>query len=38
MRSLEEIEPLLRARATHEIVTTRPIEQVVDELAAIARG
>ena len=32
---LETVEPLLRATCTHELDASRPLEQVVDELAAI---
>ena len=35
-RDLAEVEPLLRAGATHEIDTRRPLAEVVDELVAIA--
>ena len=34
---IAEVEPLLRQGATHEIVTTRPLGEVVDALVAIAR-
>jgi dephospho-CoA kinase len=34
---IAEVEPLLRQAATHEIVTTRPLSEVVDALVAIAR-
>lgn len=37
LRDLAEVEPLLRASATHEIVTTRPLEDVVAELDLLAR-
>lgn len=37
LRDLAEVEPLLRATATHEIVTTRPLEEVVVELDRLAR-
>lgn len=37
MRNLDEIEPLLRARATHEIATTCSIEQVVKRILDITR-
>ncbi|MCV7423527.1 hypothetical protein H7K45_23505 [Mycobacterium yunnanensis] len=33
---ISRVEPLLRQAATHEIVTTRPLAEVVDELVAIA--
>jgi len=33
---ITEVEPLLRSAATHEIVTTRAPEEVVDELVYIA--
>ncbi|WP_039831344.1 AAA family ATPase [Nocardiopsis valliformis] len=36
-RDLAEVEPLLRAGATHEIDTRRPLTKVVDELVAIAQ-
>lgn len=32
---LETVEPLLRATATHELDASRPLAEVVDELAAI---
>lgn len=35
---LETVEPLLRATCTHELDASRPLEQVVDELAAIGGG
>jgi dephospho-CoA kinase len=35
-RDLAETEPLLRAGATHEIDTRRPLAEVVDRLVAIA--
>ncbi|MBX7453797.1 hypothetical protein GR927_37980 [Mycolicibacterium sp. 3033] len=35
-RDIDEVEPLLRRAATHEIVTVCPPEEVVDRLAAIA--
>ena len=35
LSDLAEIEPRLRATATHEIVTTKPIDAVVAELIAI---
>ena len=38
VRHLAEVEPLLRAGATHEIVTTVPLAEVVRELEAIADG
>lgn len=33
---LAAVEPILRARADHEIVTTRPVDEVVAELERIA--
>jgi len=36
LADIDEIEPLLRASATHEIDTARPLRQVVDMLAEIA--
>src|SRR5262249_44212804 len=36
MRNLDEIEPLLRKRATHEIVTTQPIDAVVEAILDIS--
>ena len=38
VRHLAEVEPLLRAGATHEIVTTVPLAEVVRELEEIADG
>ena len=38
LEHLELVEPLLRAGCTHEIVTTRPLADIVDELSAIAAG
>ena len=35
---LREVEPLLRAGATHEIVTTAPLDEVVTRLEEIADG
>jgi adenylate kinase family enzyme len=35
LRDLEEIEPLLRQRCTHEIVTTVPVAAVVDRILEI---
>jgi shikimate kinase len=35
---LASVEPLLRASATHEIVTTRPLPEVVARLLAIGEG
>jgi adenylate kinase family enzyme len=37
-RHVTEVEPLLRARCTHEIDATQPIADVVAELVAIGRG
>src|ERR671923_2435652 len=34
---LETVEPLLRARATHELDASRPVAEVVDALIAIAQ-
>jgi adenylate kinase family enzyme len=36
LQHLETIEPILRATATSEIVTTKPLVDVADELVAIA--
>ena len=36
MRDLAEVEPLLRASATHELDTTQPLSDIVDSLIAIA--
>jgi broad-specificity NMP kinase len=36
MRNLDEIEPLLRKQATHEIVTTQPIDAVVEAILDIS--
>jgi dephospho-CoA kinase len=36
MRDLADIEPLLRASATHEFDTTQPLSDIVDSLIAIA--
>jgi len=36
MKNLDEIEPLLRKRATHEIVTTQPIDAVVEAILDIS--
>jgi hypothetical protein len=33
---LADVEPLLRQAATHEIDTTRPLSEVVDDLIGIA--
>src|SRR3954470_2750625 len=38
LADLAEVEPLLRATATHELDATRPVEVVVAELAAIGEG
>ncbi len=35
---LEHVEPLLRASATAEIVTNRPVPDIADEIEALARG
>ena len=35
---LETVEPLLRATSTHEIDASRPLDEIVDDLAAIATG
>jgi dephospho-CoA kinase len=37
LSDLQEIEPLLRAGATHEVDTTQPLEDVVRELVAIGQ-
>jgi shikimate kinase len=36
MKNLDEIEPLLRERATHEIVTTQPVDAVVKRILEIS--
>jgi len=36
MRNVDEIEPLLRKSATHEIVTTQPIDAVVEAILDIS--
>lgn len=36
LSDIEEIEPLLRRSATHEIDTTRPLAEVIDALVCIA--
>ena len=38
LRHLEDVEPLLRRTCTHEIDATRPIDDVVTELAASGAG
>lgn len=38
MANLKKIEPLLRRRATHEIVTTMPLADVVAEVLALLTG
>jgi shikimate kinase len=38
LRDLAEVEPVLRAGATHEITTTRPLAEVVAELDALVRS
>jgi dephospho-CoA kinase len=38
LSQLAEVEPLLRATCTHEIDSTAPIDEVVEELAAIGAG
>jgi shikimate kinase len=35
---IADVQPLLRRAATHEIVTTRPLAEVVDALVDIARS
>jgi broad-specificity NMP kinase len=37
LRDVSEVEPLLRATCTHEIDTTRPLPEVVEQLVEIAR-
>lgn len=37
LSDLVSTEPLLRATSTHELDATRPVNEVVDELVAIAR-
>jgi len=37
-RHVTDVEPLLRARCTHEIDATQPIADLVAELVAIGRG
>jgi adenylate kinase family enzyme len=36
LRQLETVEPLLRATCTHELDASRPLAEIVDELAGIA--
>ena len=36
LRDLARVEPLLRKSASHELDATRPLEEIVDELIAIA--
>ncbi|MBS1694496.1 MAG: AAA family ATPase [Actinobacteria bacterium] len=36
-RDLAEVEPILRAAATHEIVTIGPVAEIADTLVSIAR-
>ena len=36
LEHLAEVEPLLRATCTHELDASRPLAEVVDELARIA--
>ena len=38
LQQLEEVEPLLRASCTHELDATRPVDEVVAALAALAGG
>ena len=38
LRDLAEVEPLLRAGATHEVDATRPLDEVVAAVLAIATG
>jgi broad-specificity NMP kinase len=38
LRDLTEFEPVLRSGATHELETTRAVDDVVDSLVAIADG
>jgi dephospho-CoA kinase len=38
LEHLDEVEPLLRATCTHEIDATQPLQDIVNELVAIAAG
>jgi dephospho-CoA kinase len=38
LEHLETVEPLLRAGCTHELDATRPLEEIVETLSAIASG
>jgi broad-specificity NMP kinase len=38
LEHLATVEPLLRARCTHELDATRPLEEIVEALSAIASG
>jgi dephospho-CoA kinase len=38
VQHLAEVEPLLRATCTHELDATRPLDEIVDELARIGSG
>jgi adenylate kinase family enzyme len=38
LRDIAEVEPLLRSGATHELDTTRPLDEIVDSLVQIADG
>ena len=37
LEHLETVEPLLRAGCTHELDATRPLSEIVDELASLVR-
>jgi adenylate kinase family enzyme len=38
LRDIAEFEPVLRSGATHELDTTRPVEEIVASIVAIADG
>lgn len=38
MQDIAEFEPILRCGATHELDTTRPLDEIVESLIAIADG
>jgi broad-specificity NMP kinase len=38
LRDIAEVEPVLRSGATHELDTTRPLDEIVDSLVEIADG
>jgi hypothetical protein len=35
LQDMREVEPLLRTHCTHEIVTTQPLDAVVDQILGI---